>query len=300
MTPPESDLNIFIIGPVGAGKTVFSFMLNQHVVQHPEQGIAFKVGDWKTKAHLAVIGQALENQSWPPGTAPGNLTSLQWEWDFYGRQAQFTLIDPPGEDIEKELRGESAKLLILQSIRNADVIFVLLDLHEHQSEKHLKKTQNAWIVENVLRNAATAQRVVLGVSKGDLMTHLLPIKSWRKKTQVLDLIGSMMPEFNLNAFRSQLEERKVEVVLFSAVYHTEARLDGEEKLQRVPGLPLRSEGLDVFVKAITEGYSDKVWQRFWHKSKQWIIELICSRRFWLALFIAFLLYLLYWYCVSVF
>ena len=116
----------------------------------------------------------------------------------------------------------------------------------------------------------------------------------------MDLIGRMMPEFNLNAFRSQLNGKKAVVVLFSAVYETEAALGGEAKLQLVPSLPLCSEGMDVFVKAITDSYTTTARRNFWRKIKKWIIELICSKWFWLVLFAAFLIYLLYWYWVSVF
>ncbi len=293
-------MNIYIIGPMGAGKTVFSYMLNDYIEQHPKNRITFKASDWNTKSHLAAIGQTLKNHQWPLGTR--KLTLLQWDWQwirgFGTRQAKFTLIDPPGEDIESELRGDSTNLRILENIRSADVLFILLDLHEHQCESAIKRTQNAWIAENVLKNANSRQRIVLGVLKGDLMIHLLPVPAWPDKTSVLDLIGKMMPEFNLAAFKIQLEASKVQALVFSAIFHTEARRDDDDILERVPSLPLRSEGLDLFVTAITKGHSDNRGRENWRKYKECMCKLLISKFFRVVVAAFVVLYFTYWYYKS--
>lgn len=278
-----SIMNIFIIGPVGAGKTVFSYMLNRHVSKHDKHdghNISFKVSDWNTKAHLASIGQSLEAQEWPPGGGPGKLTSLEWEWEFAGRTAHFRLIDPPGEAIQSELRGDSDKLRILESIHSADILFIILDLHEHQGEPPLKRTQNAWIVENCLKSAYAAQRIVLGVSKGDVLAHLVPVESWQDKGAILELIEAHMPEFNLAAYQATLSGSDVEVVMFSAVTHTENKVDESGALRKVPGTPLESHGLNPFVSAIIEGKIDKDWQEFINRWRRRIIKVMSSKYLW--------------------
>lgn len=299
MSVLPSDFQIFVIGPVGAGKTVFSYMLNEHVKQNPELGITFSAGDFTTKSYLSDIGAQLENQCWPPGTPPGELIQLRWEWKFDGRTAHFNLIDPPGEDIENELRGDSDSLRILESIRQADVLFVLLDLHEHQTESKRKRTQNAWIVENVLKNAGGAHRVVLGVSKGDRLSHLLPAEAWSDKAQVLELVGKMMPEFDLAGYRGQLEQPIYEVVMFSAIAVTDSKVDASGKLTWVPAQPLRSEGVGVFVKAIQEGHESRLWQIFFQKWQRRLTRLRTSPVFWKSLFVLIAFYHLYWFLVSI-
>jgi hypothetical protein len=292
------DLSIFIVGPVGAGKTVFGCMLNQYVRTHREHGVSFKITDWPTKLYFANIKKRLNKQQWPIGNTRGSLTVLNWEWKFGGRHARFSLIDPPGEDIESELKGESAKLGILERIRNANVLFVLIDLHEHQGKSDYEKEQNAWIVENVLDHADGVQRVVIGVSKGDLMEHLLPSKDWTDKRQLTQLISKMMPEFDYAAHKSQIEKPSVQVVMLSAVW-TEPYLDKEDQMDRRPTLPLTSEGLGVCVDAITEAYRVK-------RLREQIIRLIgvtlgvlSSKKFWIGLVVCVILYFLFWIVVSI-
>jgi hypothetical protein len=299
-TMSDSNLNIFIVGPVGAGKTVFACMLNAHVMAHPEAGVNFKAGDWNTKKHLADIHDVLAKQEWPLGTLPlkagEKFTELRWEWEFGRRRAFFNLVDPAGEDIERAMRGEGDKLPILDSIRAADVLFVLVDLHGHQGDTAKKRAQNGWIIENVLREAAKVRRLVIGISKGDL-EHRLPVEAWTDKEKLMVLISESMPEFNLNAYRSQLQSTKVQMVMFSAVA-TESYLDDKEVLRQRPKKSLASQGLEIFVKSITEAHDHKKKEEIVRKVTSTSIKTISSRWFWKMLGVLFILYLLYWFVRS--
>ena len=207
-----------MVGPVAAGKTVFAYMLDCYINAHPECGAVSKTADWDTKEYFAIIGKAFGKEPWwPSRTERGALIELKWEWEFGDRRAFFDLVDPPGEDIERELKGKANDLGILNKIRAADVVFVLMDLVGHQDDEPIKRAQNAWIVENVLRNAAAVRQVVIGVSKGDMMKHRLPDSSWADKEQLIALISDMMPEFNISAYRQQLARLNVRMVMFSAV-----------------------------------------------------------------------------------
>ncbi len=299
---PDSDLKIFIVGPVGAGKTVFACMLNAHVMAHPEAGVSFKAGDWNTKKHLADIHDVLAKQEWPPGNLPlkagEKFTELRWEWEFGRRRAFFNLVDPAGEDIERAMRGEGDVLQTLERIRTSDVLFVLVDLHGHQGDTARKRAQNGWIIENVLREAVQVRRLVIGISKGDL-EHRLPVEAWTDKEQLMSLLTESMPEFNLNAYRSQLQSTKVQMVMFSAIA-TESYLDDKEVLRQRPKKPLTSQGLEIFVKSITEAHNQKWWEILVRKVIGTFIRIISSRRFWKVLGVLFVLYLLYWFVRSVF
>lgn len=295
-----SELKIFIVGPRGAGKTVFSSMLNHYVMQPREIGVTYTAGDCATKEYFARIDDSLnrkvKDRVWPPDTAEGKLIKLQWEWRFNGRSARFILVDPPGQDIETVLRGGRDPLGILEGITTSNVLFILTDLHEHQGEAPEKKTQNAWIVENVLKNAGSVHRIVIGISKGDLMTALLPTEFWEDKSRIMALISQMMPEFNLAGYQPQIEASKVQLVMFSAVA-TEAYLDAQNQLLRRPCLPLQSAGLEVFVKTIMDGHADKEWETFWRKVRIWAVRLaglLTSKNFWVFVFVFTFMYFVYW------
>ncbi len=291
-----SDLKIFIVGPVGAGKTVFASMLNRYVTTHPECRVNVKIADWKTRAYFAKIDEALSSEPWwPVGTAPGELIDLQWEWEVNGRLARFDLVDPPGEDIERELRGDASNLHILEKIRSADLLFVLLDLYGHQGDPPLKRTQNAWIVENVLRHASPKRPLVIGVSKGDVLKDRLPAESWTDKEQLLALISTLMPEFTMNAYRGQLCSSKVQLAMFSAI-RAESYLDGAGQLRQRPRQPFESEGMDVFVKTIAKAHTAKVWWEYLLEAFR-ISKKVATSRMFLALVVvlsAFLWWMTAW------
>lgn len=297
---PDSDLKIFVVGTVGAGKTVFTCMLNAHVMAHPEAGVTFKDGDWDTKEYLADVYAVLDKQEWPPGTLPlkdgEKFAELKWVWEFGLRRASFNLVDPAGEDIDRAMRGgrDQLPITILNNIRAADVLFVLVDLHGHQGDTRKKRTQNAWIIQNVLDQAVNVRRLVIGISKGDLMAHQMPAETWTNKEKLMTLISERMPEFNLKAYRSQLQSPKVLMVLFSAVA-TESYLDHNKVLRQRPKKPLASQGLESFVKAITEAHNHKTNEKIVRVIKSISIRTISSYAFWMILGILFVLFLDYWF-----
>lgn len=294
MTP----INVFVVGPVGAGKTVFSFMLN-HFIQNSDykEKVEIRVADWSTKNYFASIEKTLSEKDWPPGGIFGKYTTLVWDWKYYGSAAHFELIDPCGEDIEKELRGDSDELGILNKIKNADVLFIILDLAQHNLDDTTRRAQNAWIVENSLKNAKNASRIVLGVSKADTLVHLLPVESWQKKADVIKLISDQVPEFNISGYLSVLNSRKVDAVLFSSVFETESLLCGN-KLIRVPSLPLKSKGLDIFVKAVTKSVPKKILVNKMHILKGFLFGLIQKPRNLFIFAISVFFYFLIWYILS--
>lgn len=299
---PDSDLKIFIVGPVGAGKTVFASMLNVYVMAHPEQGVRFKAADWKTKEHFADIHDILARQEWPSGTLPlkagEKVTELRWEWTFGRRQASFNLVDPAGEDIERAMRGEGGQLPILDCIQAADVLFVLVDLHGHHGDMAKKRAQNGWIIEKVLSHGMKARRLVIGISKGDL-DHRLPAEDWTDKEKMMALISESMPEFNLKAYRAQLQSSKVQVVMFSAVA-TESYLDHQEVLRQRPKKPLASLGLEVFVRSITEAHHHKKNEALVQNVAGKTLTTILSRWFWMLCGVLFVVFLSYWFVRSTF
>ena len=295
-----SDLKIFIVGPKAAGKTVFACMLNSYVTAHPECGVTFKAANWETKDYFAEIDAAFRTEPWwPDETTRGALIELKWEWAFDSRRALFDLVDPPGEDIQRELRGQDSKLGILDKIRTADVVFVLMDLYGHQGAQARIRTLNGWIVENVLRNASAVRQIVIAVSKGDVMKHRLPVQAWADKDQLMVLLSDMMPEFNLSAYRQQLARPNVQMAMFSAI-GTEPYLDSNGSLQHRPKSPFESEGLDIFVKTITQAHESKQLEICIRELVSWVERVLASGLFWKTLGVLTALYAIYWLWHSLF
>jgi hypothetical protein len=86
------------------------------------------------------------------------------------------------------------------------------------------------------------------------MTVDVPSESWRDEQRLMRLISQMMPEFNLEGYRDQIEDPKVRLIMFSSV-QTEPHLDEKNVMQRRPSLPLESTGFEPFLKAIQEAYA---------------------------------------------
>ena len=153
-----------------------------------------------------------------------------------------------------------------------------MDLYGHQGDPPLKRTQNAWIVENVLRHASPERLLVIGMSKGDMLKDCLPAESWTDKDQLLALISRLMPEFTLNAYRPQLSSPKVHLAMFSAI-RTESYLDEAGHLRQRPKQPFESQGLDVFVKTITEAHDAKVWDGYIRELFRILKKIVTSKIF---------------------
>lgn len=255
----DSNLKIFIVGPKRAGKTVFACMLNAHVMAHPTSGIICKVRDAATNQYFAEITEELSNQRWPQDTLPLKTgqehTELKWEWEFDRNKAFFDLVDPAGEDIERAMRGEGNELPIVARIRASDVLFVLVDLHGHQGDAAGKRAQNGWIIQKVLQEAESVRQLVIGISKGDLIAGELPDEAWTDKDKVMAMMSKNLPQANLAAYRQLLQKQEVQVVMFSAVSTETHLVEGVLRLR--PRMPLASQGLEPFVKAIIQAHADK-------------------------------------------
>jgi hypothetical protein len=291
-------LKLFVVGPQGAGKTVFCTMLNQHVVHDTSLGLTFRAGNWATKQHFDDIQSDLRRRKWPGRTNTGSLPKLEWEWVFAGRTARFVLVDPSGEDIQDELSGHSSKLGIVDEIKNAHVLFVLIDLHGHQADDSTKRILNAWIIEHVLKFATSTYRVVVGISKGDLLVHLVPSSSWQDKEKLIELISALMPEFNLASYRDDLLSERVQLVMFSAVRETESHLETDGKLVRRPHLPLHSEGLEPFVMATQSSLEALAWDSAVIQVQGIAHRLIRSKRLLMGIAAAVIVFILYCWIVS--
>jgi len=242
-------MKVFIIGPEGTGKTVFATMLNHFIEQHQETtGLTFRAGDRTTKSYFAKERRILASGEWPGSTVGGKLVKLNWKWDTADAKSEITLIDPPGQDIRRELCGQNATIGIVDEIKNAEILILIVDIVGDQGQSDETRTDNAWIIEHVLELVSEQQYVIFAVSKADLLTYRLPEQAWSDRDQVLAITRAMMPELKLASYLNKLPAGKSSVLAFSAV-DTQNQPHANQ-LRRVPAKPLTSVGMDKVVDAI--------------------------------------------------
>ncbi len=240
-------MNIFIVGPEGSGKTVFATMLNHHISSHPECGLTFRAGDAKTKLYFSNTLKLLKDGEWPSSTK-GKLMELSWDWELEGEISNVRLVDPPGQEIRRELCGEANELKIVENIKKADIIILIVDIYGHMSASEDTRIENAWIMEHTLKNMAGSQRLIFAISKADLLTGSIPTEHWSDQNALMGHLPKMIPEFNLDGYAKIL--KKCTTLAFSAVA-VESKLNpANNNLERIPQMPLTSNGLDFFIEEI--------------------------------------------------
>lgn len=239
--------NVFIIGPENAGKTVLTTMLGKFLSENPHCGILFTEEDIQTKQHTNKELVILKNGEWPSSTKEGSLLNLNWKWAVDDFSILVTLIDPSGQGIRAELCGETNKLNICQTIENANMIILVIDLIGHYSETYNeKKVENGFIVESVLRKVKPNQKILLILTKADeLEQYRLPTSEWANKNKLISLITNLMPEANLNGHLSTIKKLNCKIFAVLSV-DTENVDTGIRK----PILPLRSKGFEALTKEI--------------------------------------------------
>ena len=109
-------MNIIIIGPEGAGKTVFVTMLDNYLINHKKLGLVFRAQDIYTKQYVANELRRLQTGDWPASTPGGRIISLNWKLLYKNEISYVSLIDPSGQDIRNELCGKTTNLQILQAM----------------------------------------------------------------------------------------------------------------------------------------------------------------------------------------
>ncbi len=247
-------MNIFIVGPEGSGKTVFATMLNDYISNNPECGLVFRAGDAPTKKYFAKMLGILRDGEWPGFTKQGKLISLAWEWDVDGNSSNICLIDPSGHDIRLELNGETSELAIIEKIRSADIVILIVDLHGHRDAPEERKIENAFIIEHVLKLITDTQNLIFAISKADILTGSFPVDKWNDRKSLMGFVAEMMPEFNQGGYREILNN--CTALAFSAVATKDSSHDNNG-LKRIPLTPLTSQGLDFFVQGMKEALRQK-------------------------------------------
>jgi GTPase SAR1 family protein len=245
----HTGLKVTMVGPEGAGKTVLVAVLAEFLDAHPDQGLTFRACDYKTKEYCQRIMAHLRGEEWPPSTRAGRLESLSWALLTPTGSHSVELVDPPGQELRRELLGESDALGIAQQIDAAALVILTIDIASHQSAEPTLQSQNAWIVENVLqRFARQKNRLIIVLTKLDQLSHVISEGKFGDKDTVLRVLRDHMPKFQYHGYKKELQSERCTALGVAAV---KARAHYERGTQTwIPSAPLQSAGLPALVQAI--------------------------------------------------
>jgi hypothetical protein len=248
-------MKIFVIGPEGAGKTVFLAMLSHHLAKVSSE-VVFEPMDYESTQYVASALDLLECQKWPKSNPQGELRVLRWR---FGRKAksphQINLFDYSGQDMRsvlleddpEKLQGRSRELRM--EIDDSDMLVYLLDMDGFIGSGVLMETnENAWLLHTFLtRPTWSGKRRILVVTKADVYAGMIS----EAGGDIKSMISHHWPKvYNVNEFLSQQEKIKC-FALTSVMVTTELDTDGRPV--RKPQLPLQSEGFDDLVEGILSG-----------------------------------------------
>ena len=111
-------------------------------------------------------------------------------------------------------------------------------------------------MQHVLQRVCeTDARVIIVVTKGDLLTHLLSEDQWSNSDAVLELLRTAMPGANWEVSLNAIDHSRIDAVVVSSVSATKLELcsaggEGSEPHRFMPKTPLQSEGLPALVAVI--------------------------------------------------
>lgn len=245
-------MKIFVIGPEGAGKTVFLAMLSHHLAKASSE-VVFEPMDYESTRYVAGALDLLECQKWPKSNPQGELRVLRWR---FGRKAkslhQINLFDYSGQDMRsvllendtEKLQGRSRELRM--EIDDSDMLVYLLDMDGIIGSGVLMETnENAWLLHTFLtRPTWCSKRRILVITKADVYAGMISEAGGDLKS----MISHHWPKvYNVNEFLSQQEKIKC-FALTSVVVTTELDTDGSPV--RKPQRPLQSQGFDDLVEGV--------------------------------------------------
>ena len=249
-------MQVFIVGPESAGKTVFAAVLADFVQKNSKLGLTFEPRALDTKRYCNDVISRLEQGQWPDSTT--KMCNLDWRWRSKGQSLEVCLVDPPGQRIREELSNpEITTFEICKKIDQANLLMLVVDVAGHQESADTEvRLLNEWIVQHVLQRVCeTDARVIIVVTKGDLLTHLLSEDQWSNSDAVLELLRSAMPGANWEVSLNAIDHSRIDAVVVSSVSATKLELcsaggEGSEPHRFMPKTPLQSEGLPALVAVI--------------------------------------------------
>lgn len=239
-------MKIHIIGPEGSGKTILTAMLNHYIERHYTNGFKFRASSFNTKLYFTEILNILNEGEWPPSTKQGQPKVLNWQWETDdGIIIDVNMHDIAGQDFRMGICNEDSNEL-KSDIKKSDLIIAVCDLFVHPISNDVEvKAGNAWIIEWLFNYLTKKQKMIIVLTKFDMFKDELPVQKWHDKQELLKLINEYMPEFNTKGYN--LDNCFICAVSAVSVQPVSTK---DHTLERFPGLPLESKGMENLLSEI--------------------------------------------------
>lgn len=253
-------MKIFVIGPEGAGKTVFLAMLSHHMAKVSSE-VVFEPVDYESTQYVASALDLLECQKWPKSNPQGEVRVLRWRFGRKGKSPhQINLFDYSGQDMRSVLLEEEPEKLqgrakeLRKEIDDSDMLIYLLDMDGFiGSGVLMEANENAWLLHPFLtRPQWCEKRRMLVCTKADVYAGMISEAGGDLKKMIVQHWPKV---YNAAEFLHQQE--KIGCFALTSVMVTTG-LDDEGKPVRKPRIPLESEGFESLVEGILSGL-EKVW-----------------------------------------
>ena len=245
-------MKIFVIGPEGAGKTVFVAMLSRFMATHSGE-LVFDPDDYGSTRYVADALELLECRRWPKGNPEGQIRILSWDFGRKGGKLhKVSLFDYSGQDMRSALLEEDVEKLVGHpkelrlKVDDSDVLIYLLDMDGFIGGGTLgEQNENAWLLQSFLKRPQwRKKRRILVLSKSDLYTAMLSEAGGDPK----EVIAQHWPKVYSPAVFHR-ERNEIECYPIASV-RVETKF-GEDAIPiRIPAIPLSSEGFEALVEAI--------------------------------------------------
>jgi len=256
-------MKIFIIGPEGAGKSVFLAMLSHHMKASSE--VVFEPANHYSGNYVAKILDLLDCQKWPDSNRQGEFWVFRWRLGREGQSPhEINLFDYSGQDMRSVLLEEDPEKLASRSkelreeIDDSDLLIYLLDMGGFIGSGGLTEAnENGWLLQTfVKRQKWHSKRRILVVTKADVYAGMISEADGDLKK----MIERHWPKvYNVDEFLREL--KGIECFALTSVMVT-TKLDDDGNPVRKPRKPLQSDGFGPLVEGILSGIQKGRLRRF--------------------------------------
>lgn len=181
-----------MIGPEGAGKTVFLAMLSRYI-ETKATDLVLKPSDFASSDYIATAIADLDRGDWPRRNYQGDMQLLKWQFGKGTNLHDLEMLDSAGEDLRDILKGDDDSQALKQSLDSADVLIFMLDLEGFLGTRDFRvQNENAWLLNAFLSNQTWSRKKrIVVASKADLFKPMLDEADGNVKIAIQRVLADM-------------------------------------------------------------------------------------------------------------
>lgn len=252
-------MKLVMIGPEGAGKTVFLAMLSRYIEAHA-QDLVLKPSDFASSDYIAAALAALDRGDWPKSNPMGELRLLKWQFGKGKTLHDLEMLDSAGQDLRKILKSadegnvDNDSRALIQHLDSADVLIFLLDLGGFVGTRDFRvQNENAWLLNAFLSNQVWSRmkRIVVA-SKADLFMPMLDEVDGNVKIALQKVLADIP-----NVKQAIAANDEVPYLAISSI-KTTTKVGVDGKPRRIPVNPIQCGDFEPVVEQL-RGTFERKW-----------------------------------------